>query len=312
MSSQSGNTSRTASGADVEGIRPPRHNCVTPSVHSQQHSPNPNTQRQEQTQGRRDGNPQLLALREGEALPAGYKYLVQHSGPERTVVAESSVRAGQNVGGTSNPTCEPRFVGPQSDMADKRAVARRNATINLNKKANATFAKEMKESLAEGRPIEIKIPGELFDLKARWHAAAKEAAYKILDVSKEGWKEFSIFDREKVHTELNDNYKFDPPLDPKSVDKYLSGHLRTSRAIWKAHWAKYGVAERHHNCPAHAWAKLIEWWPTEACMEESAKMASRRTKIQSSSKTGRKSLLDRMNEEVCIDNVAVVWENHCI
>ena len=46
----------------------------------------------------------------------------------------------------------------------------------------------------------------------------------------------------------NAHYKFDPPLDPKCVDKYLVGHLHSSRAECKAHWVKHGDKERHINC----------------------------------------------------------------
>lgn len=101
-----------------------------------------------------------------------------------------------------------------------------------------------------------------------------------------------------LHRELNAQYKFDPPLDPKKVDKYLSGHLRTSHAVWKAHWLKYGDDSRHHNCPAKAWEKLIKWWLTEACQEESAEMANRRSRVQAGSWLGRTSLLERMDAEV--------------
>lgn len=60
-------------------------------------------------------------------------------------------------------------------------------------------------------------------MKTRWHAAAKEIAYKLLDLGKEGWKGYSIFEKRKVHKELNAQYKFDPPLDPKRVEEYLAG-----------------------------------------------------------------------------------------
>ena len=163
---------------------------------------------------------------------------------------------------------------------------------------NAAFAKEMKDSLAGGRlPTVTVLEGQLH-LKARWHSAAKEVAYSTLDLSKDGWKAYSVFDKCKVHKELNEKYKFDPPLDPKRVDKYLAGHLRSSRAAWKAHWLKYGDDNRHQNCPEDSWAKLIQWWPSEACMEEAADMAGRRSLVQNARKTGRKALVQRMDEEV--------------
>jgi hypothetical protein len=46
-----------------------------------------------------------------------------------------------------------------------------------------------------------------------------------------------MFEKILVHKELNSQYKFDPPLDPKRVDKCLTGHLRSARAVLKAQWA---------------------------------------------------------------------------
>lgn len=98
--------------------------------------------------------------------------------------------------------------------------------------------------------------------------------------------------------ELREMYTFEPPLDPLRVEKYLAAHLRSARAVWKAHWQKHGPDNRHPNCPEEAWAKLTKWWPTEECREEAARMAVRRSKVKGGSKTGRKALLDRMDEEV--------------
>lgn len=55
-----------------------------------------------------------------------------------------------------------------------------------------------------------------------------------------------------MHNELNTRYKFDPPLDPKFVNKYLSAHLRSSRAVWKAHWLRNENEDKHPNCPEEA------------------------------------------------------------
>ena len=197
--------------------------------------------------------------------------------------------------------------------AKNTSAAKKNLTKNLNRKANSAFAKELKDALASGRPPVIKLSEDSTALKARWHAAAKEVAYKLLDLTKESWKEYTFHEKNVVHIELNEKYGFDPPLDPKKIDKYLSGHLRTSRAVWKAHWLKHGDSSRHHNCPAVAWEKLIKWWCTEACQEESTKMASRRSKVQTKSKTGRKSLVETMDGEVSDISIIVfhVMPNLC-
>lgn len=244
-----------------------------------------------------EGQAQVYAVREGEELPAGYTYVVR--APVLPAFATRNVRNQTETVDLSTPPegGAPEAIG-EVHTAKRAEAARRSLTRTTNKKAHASFAKEMKDSLAEGRPPAVNASEDQTDLKARWHSAAKEIAYGILDLSKEGWKGYSVFDKTKIHTELNTKYKFDPPVDPKRVDKYLAGHLRSSRAVWKAHWQRHGAGDRHQNCPKIAWDKLIKWWPTEACMEESAEMASRRSAVHSASKTGRKALVDRMDDEV--------------
>lgn len=53
----------------------------------------------------------------------------------------------------------------------------------------------MKGALAIDRPIRINLDHDKIDLKARWHAIAKEVAYKLLDLRKGGWKECSHFEK---------------------------------------------------------------------------------------------------------------------
>ena len=64
---------------------------------------------------------------------------------------------------------------------------------------------------------------------------SKKSGLQTPRFEKKNWKEYTVFESGMVHRELNVQYKFDPPIDPKRVDKYLSGHLRTSCAVWKAH-----------------------------------------------------------------------------
>lgn len=243
-------------------------------------------------------SPQLIALKDGEPIPAGYSYLVRerpNNGPPST---HQPQRQSDMVDLCTPPKDALDSPGDIAGNAKSASAARRNLTKNLNRKAHSAFARDMKDSLATGRPSTIRLPEDETTLKARWHAAAKEVAYKLLDLRKESWKDYNYFEKEVVHRELDEKYKFDPPIDPKKVDKYLSGHLRTSRAVWKAHWIKYGDAQKHHNCPADAWAKLIKWWSTDACHEESAEMAKRRSRVQTNRKTGRKSLLEKMDGAV--------------
>jgi hypothetical protein len=234
----------------------------------------------------------LMVLKDGEPISQGYSYVVRER-PDAAPHGRCETVDLSTPTKFSTPT-----AGDVHGNAKNTTATKKNLTRNLNKKANSEFAKEVKDALASGRPPIIKLSEERTDLKARWHAAAKEVAYKLLDLRKESWKEYTMFEKSMIHKVLDEQYKFDPPIDPPQVDKYLSGHLRTSRAVWKAHWLKYGDASRHHNCPEAAWEKLIKWWPTEACQEVSAEMAHRRSKVQTSSRTGRKSLVETMDGEV--------------
>lgn len=233
-----------------------------------------------------------MVLKDGEPIPQGYSYVV------REHPYASPHGRNETVDLCTPPKFSTATAGDVHDNPKNTTTTKKNLTRNLNRKANSEFAKELKDALAGGRPPIIKLSEERTDLKARWHAAAKEVAYKFLDLRKESWKEYTLFEKSKIHQVMHEQYKFDPPIDPSKVYKYLSGHLRTSRAVWKAHWLKYGDASRHHNCPEAAWEKLIKWWPTEACHEVSAEMAHRRSKVQTSSRTGRKSLVETMDGEV--------------
>lgn len=241
---------------------------------------------------------ELIVMLDGDSMPEGCQNVVQ----EQTAMAPNGRTilrsACETVDLSTQPDAKDRGGGEVGDPVNNKQKEKRNIARNKNRKANTSFAKELKESLASGRPANVSVPVEQTDLKSAWHAAAKEVAYKFLDLRKERWKDYSFFEKSVVHAQLNEVYNFDPPLDPKKVDKFLSSHLRTSRAVWKAHWKKEGPKNRHHNCPEEAWAKLITIWPTAACQEEAAEMASRRAHVEKPSSVGRSSLLDRMDVEV--------------
>lgn len=241
---------------------------------------------------------QLFAFKDGDPIPQGYALVVQtriDAEPNATILNRSERTT---VDLCTPPKAIEPSTGEGPDTAKGRTAARRNLTRNTNRKANATFAKDLKESLATGQPTPIKVAEDQMDLKCTWHAAAKETAYKLLDLTKESWKDYTNHEKTTVHNEVNEQFKFDPPIDPKRIDKYLSCHLRTSRAVWKAHWKKFGPSQRHHNCPQSSWVKLCKWWPTAACQEQAAEMACRRARVERSSKVGRSSLMDRMDAQV--------------
>lgn len=252
--------------------------------------------RAEENQRRAVGTSTVLALRDGEALPSGYRYVSRE--PHIPIVGHQSTSGNRPV---TVDLCTPPNGGATETVSDveagkRAAAARRNAVRSSNKQANATFVKEAKESLASGRPPVLKVSEGKTHLKTRWQAAAKEVAYKFLDLRKQSWKSYSHFEKAKVHKELDAVYKFDPPLDPIEVEKYLASHLRSARAVWKAHWLRYGPDNKHFNCPEEAWQSLTKWWSTPECEEEATEMAERRSRVQKGSKTGRKALVERMDE----------------
>ena len=259
-------------------------------------------------QHRAGGPSHIIAAREGGTLPEGYKYTVRDVGKASAGRGSTDVIGRDTVDLSTPPDSGANMMDAGVEAEKRTAAARKNATKSSNRQAIVTFAREVKDSLAEGRPPVLKLADDDTHLKARWHTVAKEVAYKFLDLRKESWKSYSIFDKGKVHKELNAILKFDPPLDATRIDKYLAGHLRSARAVWKAHWQRYGPDNRHHNCPEEAWATLIKWWPTEKCKEESAAMASRRSLVQRVSRNGRKALVDRMAEEVR----DIAWVLHAV
>ena len=291
-------SSRDESGCSVQTSRPNAPSTREENMTGGSSNPRSGPTWTEPEQWSPHASPHLIAVRANEPLPEGYLYAVRdearhtRADPIPLQCAPDTIIVSPPTRGGSHTT------DARANAERSRAAARRNLTKSLNKKANSAFAKEMKESLATGRPVTLKFPEGQHDLKARWHAAAKEVAYQMLDLRKEGWKDYTLFEKGKVHKELKAQYHFDPPIDPRKVDKYLAGHLRTSKAVWKSHWLKYDDNHKHPNCPAEAWETLIKWWPTDACREEAQKMAGRRSKVQNANKAGPHSLIDRMDDQV--------------
>ena len=256
-------------------------------------SRNTSIHRAEERRATADGAPQVFAIREGEPLPEGYSLLVR-----APATPTAAPKAPETVDLSTPPDAATGTAIEDVNTSKRKAAERRNLTRKSNREAHASYAKEVKESLAEGRPPTMNVSEDQTHLKSRWHAVAKEAAYKILDLRKENWRSYTVFEKGKVHREVGEKCKFGPPLDPRKIDKYLAGHLRSARAVWKSHWLQHGSEARHPNCPEEAWETLIHWWATEECKDEAAAMADRRSKVQNRSRTGRKPLVDRMDEQV--------------
>ena len=146
---------------------------------------------------------QVIGTRDGAVLPDGYEYTIRKVARQMPAAPEAS-----RIPVPSFDACTPprapvcRTDGP-AEPPGRSESARRNAARSSNKLAHAAFARELKDSLAEGRPPAVSVGGEDSHMKARWHAAAKEMAYNLLDLRKEGWKGYSDFDKAKLHKELN-------------------------------------------------------------------------------------------------------------
>lgn len=297
-------TSRASSGAayhrgvaNAGSVRPVAPPAYAPSADT-------STRRALDHTATADRAPSPMPARAGEALPAGNPHVAGD-----TAHLPTSVTPRDTVDLTTPPDGE-EYGGEEEVDAAKLKPADRRRT---NKQAQASFAKEMKDSLAAGRPPQAKRSEDQALLKARWHSAAKDCAYRLLDLTKNSWRDYTLFDKTRVHNELNDRYGFDPPIDPKRVDAYLSAHLRSSRAVWKTHWLRNGDEDRHPNCPEEAWEQLIKWWPTEACASESALMAGKRSLVQNRSKYGRKRLVQRMDEKVnSLLAHSMIWSQVCL
>ena len=225
---QVASTSRASSGASLSRGGPMVGNCAATPTPLPRTAPTISTSRGQGRHGPAQGAPQVLALREGEELPEGYKYVV------RDPATPTAVRKSTETVDLTTPRDAGMHRSREVLHTSARSAAeRRNVNRSTNKQVHAAYAKEIKDSLAGGRPPVMNVSENQTHLKSRWHATAKEIAYKILDMRKEKWKDYDAVDKAKVHKELNAQMKFDQPLDPQRVDKYLAGHLRSARAVWK-------------------------------------------------------------------------------
>jgi hypothetical protein len=45
---------------------------------------------------------------------------------------------------------------------------------------------------------------------------------------------------EAIYEELEQQFYYDPPLRPKTMEKYLTKHFKPMRATWKSQWVVKG------------------------------------------------------------------------
>lgn len=195
MTLQVASSSKAATRQYTPYDRPPAVNHRPTSAH--QGSPNHNNRecRTEQVHSTRGGNHRTNPVRLPETRPRGHTNTT-HAPPLVSHAERSPARTHNIPIDVSSP---PRGVAQSPrdhvDSASGRPASNRNFARNANRKANASFAREMKESLAGGRPVTYRAPEGQNDLKGRWHAAAKEVAYSVLDLRKEGWRNYNMFEK---------------------------------------------------------------------------------------------------------------------
>lgn len=223
-------------------------------------------------------------IAEGSAIPSGYQVIkpipnvISHQvhwkdGAHRRLVAQSIEETPSNTPATLEPTPN------QTNMTEKE---RKAELRRRNRKAHIEFTKEIKSSIAAGKRPTIKRSrrGTTGDLKSRWHSAVKEVAYSVLDLRIKEWGGYSTHDKKMLHDEIKSRFSFDPPVTEKEINRYLAGHLRSQRGVWKLHWEKFGENNKHPGCPVEVWQTLVKWWPTPAAKDEATEMAARRAMVR--------------------------------
>ena len=123
--------------------------------------PNMSISRAQEKPSKTDGAPQVLVLREGESLPEEYTFLVcalttPTVAPKFTEMVD-----------LTTPDAASHMSMEDLDTSKRNASERRNVTKSSNKQAHASFTKDVKDSLAGGRPPAMNVSEEQTYLKAR-------------------------------------------------------------------------------------------------------------------------------------------------
>lgn len=220
----------------------------------------------------------------GLAIPSGYQvikpvgdvtktHMPQKDGLHEIMEDESII----NIAATMPASLDHAQEQTKIALKERRAETRRR-----NRKAHVEFTKEIKSSIANGKRPTIKRSRRhtTGDLKSRWHSCVKEVAYSVLDLRIKEWGGYSTHSKKMLHEEIKSRFSFDPPVTEKEINRYLAGHLRSQRGVWKLHWEKFGENNKHPGCPVEAWQTLVKWWPTPAAMDEATEMAARRAMVR--------------------------------
>jgi hypothetical protein len=67
-------------------------------------------------------------------------------------------------------------------------------------------------------------------------------------------------------------FRFDPPLKPGIIEKYVQEHLSFVRQKWRKVGKVGGDATRPNGCPTNAWPKLVRYWKIPHAEHENEQM----------------------------------------
>lgn len=244
----------------------------------------------------------------GEEAPPGYRaaWIPIEQGPSFPQLrdkppsnAKATVRSQE---GGAGKEVQEGGAGKSSDCVLTKQ--RKNARKRELRKTNNVFTDELRRSLASGGTPVIKLPsnevGIVTSGKFRWHQAVKAVAYRVLDLTIMNWAHQSKRDVKRFHEELEKEYRFVPELGKHCIEKYLKGHLRSSRAAWKQVWADTGELVKPENCPSEVWEVLVKWWPTTVAKATSDNMKDIRKKVKNLHRLGWKNL----SEVIALEEVS--------
>lgn len=248
--------------------------------------------------GRSGPSGSVLFRSPGEEVPPGYRAawipIPPESREKARVVTPSNSKSIAGI---------PQSAASQGSLC-MLTKQRKNARKRELRRTNNVFTDELRRSLASGGTPVIKLPsneaGIITSGKFRWHQAVKAVAYRVLDLTIMNWAQQSKRDVKRFHEDLQKEYSFVPELGQHCVEKYLKGHLQSSRASWKQVWADTGELVKPHNCPIEVWEVLIKWWPTTAAKATATNMKDMRTKVKNPHRLGRKNL----SEVIALEEVS--------
>ena len=134
----SGGAPNYRGGHNVGSFRPPAAPVQAPSAGT-------STKRAPEKAGTLGMAPSVMAVRDGETLPAGYSYVVRDTAHPHT-----SDIPRETVDLTTQPEGPGHAGGEDTDIAKQYAHERCKDNRNTNKHLHASFAKEVKDSMAGG------------------------------------------------------------------------------------------------------------------------------------------------------------------